>query len=180
MSNEREILDYSMYGNAVRELAQQIADDGYRPEMILAIARGGLLVAGSLGYAMSVKNIYVMNCEYYTGVDERLRRPQPTGPARLPGLAPLRDRDPDAEVTREDAPAYLRAFRVSARAFFCAGDAFFSSELRAANVTVAVSASRFTAASETPGTERAASSTFATHDAHDMPETRSVATDALD
>ena len=57
MSNEREILDYSMYGNAVRELAQQVADDGYRPEMILAIARGGLLVAGSLGYAMSVKNI---------------------------------------------------------------------------------------------------------------------------
>jgi hypothetical protein len=56
----------------------------------------------------------------------------------------------------------------------------FSSELRAANVTVAVSASRFTAADGTPGTERAASSTFATHDAHDMPETRSVATDALD
>ena len=75
MSNEREILDYSMYGNAVRELAQQVADDGYRPEMILAIARGGLLVAGSLGYAMSVKNIYVMNCEYYTGVDERLPVP---------------------------------------------------------------------------------------------------------
>ncbi len=75
MSNEREILDYSTYGNAVRELAQQVADDGYRPEMILAIARGGLLVAGSLGYAMSVKNIYVMNCEYYTGVDERLPVP---------------------------------------------------------------------------------------------------------
>ena len=50
----------------------------------------------------------------------------------------------------------------------------------ASNVTVAVSASRFTAAEVTPGTERAASSTFATHDAHDMPETRSVATDALD
>lgn len=75
MSTEREILDYGTYGTAVRELAQQVADDGYRPEMILAIARGGLLVAGSLGYAMSVKNIYVMNCEYYTGVDERLPVP---------------------------------------------------------------------------------------------------------
>ena len=42
--------------------------------MILAIARGGLFVAGSLGYALSIKNIYVMN-EYYTGVDERLPVP---------------------------------------------------------------------------------------------------------
>lgn len=75
MSDEREVLDYATYGNAVRELATAVADDGYRPEMILAIARGGLLVAGSLGYALSVKNIYVMNCEYYTGVDERLPVP---------------------------------------------------------------------------------------------------------
>ena len=75
MSTDREILDYATYGTAVRELAQQVADDGFRPEMILAIARGGLLVAGSLGYALSVKNIYVMNCEYYTGVDERLPVP---------------------------------------------------------------------------------------------------------
>ncbi|MFT5202634.1 MAG: hypoxanthine phosphoribosyltransferase [Candidatus Aldehydirespiratoraceae bacterium] len=75
MSEEREILDYGTYGSAVRELATVVADDGYRPEIILAIARGGLFVAGSLGYALSVKNIYVMNCEYYTGVDERLPVP---------------------------------------------------------------------------------------------------------
>jgi len=75
MTEEREILDYAKYGTAVRELAQVVADDGYRPEMILSIARGGLFVAGSLGYALSVKNIYVMNCEYYTGVDERLPVP---------------------------------------------------------------------------------------------------------
>ena len=58
-----------------------MADDGYRPEMILAIARGGLFCAGSLGYALSVKNIYVMNCEYYTGVDERLPVPVMLPPA---------------------------------------------------------------------------------------------------
>jgi hypoxanthine phosphoribosyltransferase len=75
MTEEREILDYTKYGAAVRDLSQTVADDGYRPEMILAIARGGLFVAGSLGYALSVKNIYVMNCEYYTGVDERLPVP---------------------------------------------------------------------------------------------------------
>ena len=49
--------------------------------MILAIARGGLFVASSLGYALSIKNIYVMNCEYYTGVDERL--PGPGGASSL-------------------------------------------------------------------------------------------------
>nr|MDA8291592.1 phosphoribosyltransferase family protein [Actinomycetota bacterium] len=47
----------------------------YRPNLIIAIARGGLFVAGALGYALSVKNIYVMNVEYYTGVDERLPLP---------------------------------------------------------------------------------------------------------
>jgi len=68
-------MTFEMYGKAVRELAQQVADDGYEPDMILAIARGGLFVAGSLGYALGVKNLYVMNVEFYTGVDERLDVP---------------------------------------------------------------------------------------------------------
>jgi hypoxanthine phosphoribosyltransferase len=72
---EREEMDWVRYGVAVRELATMVADDGYRPDLILAIARGGLFVAGSLGYALAVKNLYVMNVEYYTGVDERLDLP---------------------------------------------------------------------------------------------------------
>ena len=76
MSNEeREILDWTNYGAASRALASLVAEDEYRPDIILAIARGGLFVAGSLGYALSVKNLYVMNVEYYTGVDERLDVP---------------------------------------------------------------------------------------------------------
>jgi uncharacterized protein len=71
----RETLTWNLYGAAVRALAQQVADDGYRPDIILAIARGGLFVAGSLGYALSVKNLYVMNIEYYTGVGTRLDVP---------------------------------------------------------------------------------------------------------
>ena len=49
MGDEREILSWELFGDASRELAQAIADDGYEPEMILAIARGGLLVGGALG-----------------------------------------------------------------------------------------------------------------------------------
>lgn len=80
-ATDREWLGWDSYGRAVRELAAMVADDGYRPEMILAIARGGLFCAGSLGYALSIKNIYVMNCEYYTGVDERLPVPVMLPPA---------------------------------------------------------------------------------------------------
>ena len=75
MSDERETLDWATYGMASRLLARAVAEDGYRPDMILAIARGGLFIAGSLGYALSVKNLYVMNVEYYTGIDERLDVP---------------------------------------------------------------------------------------------------------
>ncbi len=75
MADEREELTWERYGPAARQLAVQVADSGYRPDLILAIARGGLFVAGSLGYALAVKNLYVMNVEYYTGVDERLDVP---------------------------------------------------------------------------------------------------------
>lgn len=71
----REILDWVGFGTAVRELAQTVVDDGYRPDVVLSIARGGLLVGGALGYALDVKPSYLINVEYYTGMDERLERP---------------------------------------------------------------------------------------------------------
>ena len=49
-----------------------IVADGFAPDLILAIARGGLFVAGALGYALDVKNVHLMNVEFYTGEDERL------------------------------------------------------------------------------------------------------------
>lgn len=75
MSDEREILDWASYGVAVRELGQQVVDDGYRPDIVLSIARGGLVVAASLAYALSVKSCFVLNVEYYTGVHQRLDHP---------------------------------------------------------------------------------------------------------
>ena len=76
MSEEREILGWEQFGEASRELARMVADDGYEPEMILSIARGGLCIGGALGYALAVKNTYTMNVEFYTGVDERLEVPR--------------------------------------------------------------------------------------------------------
>ncbi|MCZ7533700.1 MAG: phosphoribosyltransferase family protein [Acidimicrobiia bacterium] len=73
--SEREVLTWDLYGRGVRDLAQQIADDGYAPDILLGIARGGLIPAGSIGYALSIKNCYLINVEYYTDIDERLEVP---------------------------------------------------------------------------------------------------------
>src|SRR3954465_13592794 len=75
MTAERETLTYETFGTTSRELARQGADDGFEPDLILSIARGGLFLGGALGYALDVKNLFVMNVELYTGVDERLELP---------------------------------------------------------------------------------------------------------
>ncbi len=89
MSENREIMTWDMFGVASRELAIQVAESGYEPDIILAIARGGLLSAGALGYALSVKNTYTMNVEFYTGVNERLAVPMILPP--VPSLIDLKD-----------------------------------------------------------------------------------------
>jgi uncharacterized protein len=83
-AEQREILTWETFGAACRELAVTIATDGFRPDIVLAIARGGLFVAGALGYALDVKNLHVMNVEFYTGVDERLPMPVVLPPVPAP------------------------------------------------------------------------------------------------
>jgi uncharacterized protein len=75
MAEERERMTWDDMGTASRALAQAVYEDRYRPDIILAIARGGLLLAASLGYALEVKNTFAMNVEFYTGVDSRLPVP---------------------------------------------------------------------------------------------------------
>jgi hypoxanthine phosphoribosyltransferase len=87
---EREVLDWGRFGTAGREVAQAIADDGFRPEGILAIARGGLLLAGALSYALDIKSIYLLNVQFYSGIDERLAAPVLLDP--VPDVAALAGR----------------------------------------------------------------------------------------
>lgn len=75
MSDVRENLTYEQFGVAVRELAQAVADDGYEPDIVLSIARGGVFVAGGLAYALDCKNIHLVNVEFYTGVGTTLDMP---------------------------------------------------------------------------------------------------------
>jgi uncharacterized protein len=86
---EREVMSWTDLGLGGRKLAQAVYDDGYRPDMVLGIARGGLLVAGAIGYALGVKNTFTMNVEFYTGVDERLDVPMILPP--VPDLVDFAD-----------------------------------------------------------------------------------------
>src|SRR5437763_3790107 len=75
MAGALEELGWERFGVGSRELATMVVDDGFAPDLILGVARGGLLVAGALSYALGLKNCCVINVEYYTGVDERLDVP---------------------------------------------------------------------------------------------------------
>ena len=75
MDDERENLTWQGFGTASRELAEVIAADGFEPDVILSIARGGLFLAASLGYALAVKNLHVTNVEFYDGVGTTLDMP---------------------------------------------------------------------------------------------------------
>lgn len=81
MADEREILTYELFGQAARELATAIADDGFRPDVIIGVARGGLTLAGALGYALDVRLLGSLNVEFYTGVDQTLDAPVLLPPA---------------------------------------------------------------------------------------------------
>jgi hypothetical protein len=75
MNADREVMSWDHLGEGTRELAELVHADRYEPDIVLAIARGGLLVAGALSYALGVKNTFTMNVEFYTGIDERLEMP---------------------------------------------------------------------------------------------------------
>lgn len=69
---DRENLTWQGFGDACRQIAQQIADSGWMPDLIVAIARGGMLPAGAISYALGVKANGAINVEFYTGVGKTM------------------------------------------------------------------------------------------------------------
>ncbi len=72
---EREVLTWDTFGGASRELAQTVVDSGFQPDVVVAIARGGLLLAGSIAYALGAKACGALNVEFYTGIGTVLPEP---------------------------------------------------------------------------------------------------------
>ena len=72
---DREVLGWLEFGDAARHLAGEVVESGFQPDVVVAIARGGLLLAGAMSYALGIKSCGALNVEFYTGVDERLPEP---------------------------------------------------------------------------------------------------------
>ncbi|GAB3276702.1 phosphoribosyltransferase [Microbacterium sp. MEC084] len=72
----RERLTWDGFGEATRDLARRILDDGFEPEVVVAIARGGLLPAGAIAYGLGAKNCGALNVEFYTGIGTVLDAPE--------------------------------------------------------------------------------------------------------
>ncbi|KZE99997.1 MULTISPECIES: phosphoribosyltransferase [unclassified Rhodococcus (in: high G+C Gram-positive bacteria)] len=72
---EREVLTWATFGDASRDLTEKIVDDGFVPDIVIAIARGGLIPAGAISYAMGVKAAGTLNVEFYSDIEETLPDP---------------------------------------------------------------------------------------------------------
>jgi hypoxanthine phosphoribosyltransferase len=72
---EREELTWNDFGQASRDLAFDVRRSGFEPDIVVAIARGGLLLAGAIAYALGIKSCGAVNAEFYTGVGTRLPDP---------------------------------------------------------------------------------------------------------
>lgn len=69
------MLGWEEFGQASRELATAVVESGFRADIVVAVARGGLMLAGSVAYALGTRNCGSINVEFYTDVDERLPEP---------------------------------------------------------------------------------------------------------
>ena len=76
MTTERETLTWQGFGDATRELSRTIVADGFMPDVVVAIARGGLLPAGAIAYGLGIKNCGAINVEFYTGIGTVLPDPE--------------------------------------------------------------------------------------------------------
>ena len=74
-NSERENLTWETFGEASRALSQQVIDSGWFPDLIVGVARGGLIPAGAIGYAIGVKEMGAINVEFYTDIGETLPSP---------------------------------------------------------------------------------------------------------
>ena len=72
---DRENLAWEVFGEASRNLSEQIVASGWFPDLIVGVARGGLIPAGAIGYAIGVKAMGAINVEFYTDIGQTLDEP---------------------------------------------------------------------------------------------------------
>ncbi len=70
----REVLSWETFGSAARELAGLVVAD-YAADLVIAVARGGLVPGGAVAYALGVKAVGTLNVEFYTDIATTLADP---------------------------------------------------------------------------------------------------------
>ncbi|WP_040283037.1 phosphoribosyltransferase [Tessaracoccus massiliensis] len=71
----KEVLTWECFGQAQRDLARAVAESDFFPEIIIAVARGGMTLGGAMTYSLGVKLTDAINVEFYTDVNETLPDP---------------------------------------------------------------------------------------------------------
>ncbi|MFE6971872.1 phosphoribosyltransferase [Isoptericola sp. NPDC057653] len=86
---EREVLTWTLLPVAIRELAERVVASGFRPDVVVAVARGGLVPGGAMAYALGTKGVGTLNVEFYTDIGKTLDDPRVLPPlmdtSELPG-----------------------------------------------------------------------------------------------
>jgi uncharacterized protein len=90
---EREVLTWETFPDAVRDLAHKVVGSGFVPEVVIAVARGGLVPGGAMAYALGTKGVGTLNVEFYTDIGKTLDDPRVLPPlmdtSELPGAKVL-------------------------------------------------------------------------------------------
>lgn len=68
-------LSYPEFKSALKKVSDKIKQDKYVPDVILSIARGGLIVGTQLSYNLGIKTIGSINMEFYNGINKTLDKP---------------------------------------------------------------------------------------------------------
>ncbi len=68
------MLCWETFGLAARELAQLVVAS-YDVDLVIAVARGGLVPGGAVAYALGVKAVGTLNVEFYTDIATTLPDP---------------------------------------------------------------------------------------------------------
>lgn len=77
MTNERYLhLTWMDIQRLSEKLADKIADSGFRPDIIVAVSRGGFDPARILSDELNIRSLASLQVIYYAGVNERNDKPQ--------------------------------------------------------------------------------------------------------
>jgi len=69
------VLTWNDIAELTLELAEKVIDSGYRPDVAVAVLRGGYIVAKLLCDYLGVESIATVEVKFYKGVGEKAERP---------------------------------------------------------------------------------------------------------